>query len=225
MLMMKQVKYALMALCLIGGLKLIQTLFIDQEYRKRKPLFQEKIVKESSEKEEQGFTDLDSEEEIDPGTEDEQDAKEEPISIVSEVEEQPNTNTYPTLDDLKSNYLSIKNASLQDGRSREDVVIRYYKHEKDESKVYALKKLRYYIHEKPATETKGLGSNVIYYGDQVKVEDIQIVAFTLLENGIPLKSIERSKFDWKSNAIEIGTDSVLIGTANLSKSDIQNFSL
>ncbi|MEQ9466124.1 MAG: hypothetical protein RLN88_01860 [Ekhidna sp.] len=143
---------------------------------------------------------------------------------VAEVESKPVASSYPTLDDLIKNYLSIKNVGLEEGRSREDVVIRYYRHDKDENKVDKLKSLKYYIHEKQATETRGLGSNMIYYGENVAVEDIQIVAFTLLKNGIPLKSIQPSSYEWKSNAIEIGTDSDLIGAKNLTEEDIRNFS-
>lgn len=228
--MIKQVKYALMALVLLGGMKIFQTLFINQDHRKKDKHSVKKEVVEPAKKD--AKADVIS---LIPNT---------PIlledSLKSEIPEEKgavskkakapsesvssNSASYPTLADLKKNYLSIKNASLQEGRSREDVVIRYYKHEKDGNKVYSLKKLRYYLHEKPATETEGLGSNVIYYGNQVKPEDIQIVAYTLLESGIPLKSIERSKFDWKSNAIEIGTDSLLIGKTNLSKEQIRDFS-
>ncbi|MEP5104116.1 MAG: hypothetical protein ABJQ84_05825, partial [Ekhidna sp.] len=61
------------------------------------------------------------------------------------------------------------------------------------------------------------------YGGDVNIEDIQIVAFTLLANGLPIKSIERSQFEWKSNAIEIGTDTLLLDAANLTNQEIANF--
>lgn len=223
--MIKQLKYALMALFLIVGSKLVQTLFVYQTPKKHKAPFQ-KVKSAENEK----IREMNVFEEATPATElgNEGVVEENVLDSADNLDEQIETKTtsaYPTLADLKKNYLSIKNASLQEGRSREDVVIRYYKHEMDQNKVYSLRKLRYYIHEKPATETKGMGSNVIYYGNQVNQEDIQIVAYTLLENGIPLKSIERSKFDWKSNAIEIGTDSLLIGKANLSKEMVRDFSL
>ncbi|WP_425393033.1 hypothetical protein [Ekhidna sp.] len=128
------------------------------------------------------------------------------------------------LSDLKNTYLAPIISKLPQGQLREDVVIRYYRHDQDGEKVYALKDLGYYIHEKEATETAGLGSNVIYYGSDVAVEDIKIVAFTLQSQGIPIKSIKPTSFGWKSNAIEIGTDPDLIDSVNLTVLDIQNFS-
>ncbi|MFK7952086.1 MAG: hypothetical protein AB8B73_04515 [Ekhidna sp.] len=220
--MIKRLKYALMAFSLIAGMKLVQVLFIYQAPKKSKGPFQ-KVAKAEAEMTAKRnlLVDLTPKEIV----------EDEIPKAIEDIAETNSTDTaskiktpteYPTLDDLKENYISIKNAALEEGRSREDVVIRYYKHEKDGDKVYALKDLKYYLHEKPATETKGLGSNVIYYGDEVNKEDIQVVAFILLENGIPLKSIERSKYDWKSNSIEIGTDSLLIEQNNLTKKDIRD---
>lgn len=221
--MIKQLKYALMAFFLIASSKLVQTLFFDQKEKKK---FYPKVeLVDKDMKSDKAVLD-EKREPIKEKTELNGLADTSSVEVNKKQEESFATpNAYPTLEDLKKNYLSIKNAGLQEGRSREDVVIRYYKHEKDENKVYALKKLRYYLHEKPAIETKGLGSNVLYYGNEVKLEDIQVVAYVLLENGIPLKSIERSKYDWKSNAIEIGTDPELIGTENITKDKIRNFAL
>ncbi|MEM6642220.1 MAG: hypothetical protein AAF616_04500 [Bacteroidota bacterium] len=110
------------------------------------------------------------------------------------------------LDQLKETYLQPLRDELPPDGLRKDIFIRYYRHDKDGIGVYKLEEMGYYIHQKPATETAGLGSNIIYYGDEVPLQDIQIVALTLLEEGIPLKSIEHTKFEWKSSAIEIGAD-------------------
>ena len=134
------------------------------------------------------------------------------------------TTTYSGLTDLKNRYLAPLIANLPQGQLREDVVIRYYKHDQDGDRVYSLRDLGYYIHEKEASETAGLGSNVMYYGEDVSTEDIQIVAYTLLANGLPLKAIVPTQFSWKSNSIEIGTDTLLINSVNLSESVIQEFS-
>ena len=211
-----------MAFSLIAGMKLLQVSVFYQAPKKDKIPFKkqnEAKIENVSESNSVEFVDMTPSGKTINEPLKEADVKE----VTQEVDTSSSpSNEYPTLEDLKENYISIKNAALEDGRSREDVVIRYYKHEKDGDKVYALKDLRYYLHEKPATETKGLGSNVMYYGDEVNKEDIQVVAFTLLENGIPLKSIERSKYDWKSNSIEIGTDSLLIGQKNLTENDISD---
>lgn len=126
---------------------------------------------------------------------------------------------------LKNSYLGPIVAALPEGRSREDVVIRYYKHNKDKDKVYVLKKLGYYLHEKEAEDSKNFGSNVLYYGSDVDVKDIQIVAYTLLQNGVPLKGIEPSQYEWKFHALEIGADSLLASRSELDISDVRNFSL
>lgn len=128
-----------------------------------------------------------------------------------------------SLSSLKNSYLAPIVSKLPSGQLREDVVIRYYRHDKDEEKVSNLKELGYYIHEKEATETLGLGSNVIYYGEDVNIKDIQIVALSLLEKGIPLKSIQRSRYDWKSNSIEIGTDPNLIDKSAITEDYIMHF--
>ena len=128
-----------------------------------------------------------------------------------------------TLERLKENYLYPILANISGDDLREDIVIRYYRHKKDLTKVDKLRELSYYIHEKEAVETAGLGSNIIYYGDDVPLEDIQIIAFTLLEEGIPLKSIEHTKFSWKARAIEIGTDTTLLNSSNISIAEIQDF--
>ena len=64
----------------------------------------------------------------------------------------------------------------------------------------------------------------MYYGANVAVEDIQIVAYMLLSSGLPLKSIEPSSYSWKANAIEIGTDPDILDDDNLTESDIRRFS-
>ncbi|MEO1253741.1 MAG: hypothetical protein AAFY41_02475, partial [Bacteroidota bacterium] len=120
-------------------------------------------------------------------------------------------------------YLKSIINSLPSGQLREDVVIRYYRHEKDGNKVDALKDLGYYIHEKKATETAGLGSNVLIYGENVTTEDIKIVAYTLIDQGLPLKAIYHTQFEWKSTSLEIGTDTLLTEDSILSPQDISNF--
>lgn len=107
---------------------------------------------------------------------------------------------------------------------RKDIFIRYYRHNKDGIGVYKLEEMGYYMHQKPATETAGLGSNTIYYGDDVPLEDIQIVILTLLKEGIPIKTIKHTKFEWKSSAIEIGTDiSIPEDQPNISIEEIVDF--
>ncbi|MEM6734914.1 MAG: hypothetical protein AAF620_02475 [Bacteroidota bacterium] len=129
----------------------------------------------------------------------------------------------PFLSELKKNYLAPILEKLPPDGLRRDIFIRYYRHNKDGIGVYKLEEMGYYIHQKEPLETNGLGSNIIYYGDNVPLEDIQIVALTLLEEGIPIKSIKHTKFEWKSNAIEIGTDALLINELTISENEIHDF--
>ena len=128
-----------------------------------------------------------------------------------------------TLSSLKKTYLAPILASIPEGELREDVVIRYYRRKMDKNSIDKLKALSYYIHKKEPDEISNVASNIMYYGDHIPLEDIQIVAFTLLEEGIPLKSIKHTKFDWKAKAIEIATDTTLLDDPNISLDEIKNF--
>jgi hypothetical protein len=127
----------------------------------------------------------------------------------SNVAKQTAVSTEEYFQDLKNSYISPILASLPEGRSREDVVIRYYKHDNDGDRIYSLKRLGYYLHEKIAEDNIGLGSNSLYYGSDVDIRDIQVVAYELIKSGMPLRSISQSQYDWKYNSIEIGADSLV----------------
>lgn len=242
----KRPVYAIMALIFIGIIKLIQvTVFDVEQYEKnKKSSFSNyntrpnKPVAKKIENETKMSSDtatlveeftpsdtisMDMDEtssDLNESTADSFESPQEEVEL-TEIEDQK---SYNGLEDLKNNYLAPIIASLPTGQLREDVVIRYYRHEKDGEKVYSLRKIGFYIHEKEATETAGLGSNVLYYGDDVNVEDIQIVAYTLLEEGLPLKSILPTQFSWKSTSIEVGTDTLLLDSPALTELDVQNFS-
>ncbi|GEM_PF-4862778 len=112
--------------------------------------------------------------------------------------------------------------------SRTDVVIRYYQKEKDGEKVFHLRSLGFYIHQRQSSERfDQYASNAIYYGDKVSSEDLKMVAYTLIRQGIDLKTIEPSQFfsDWKAHSIEIGTDDTMENAPSLTISDIRNLSL
>ncbi len=145
----------------------------------------------------------------------------EPVTTATNTSSTPSPDSF--FQNLKNSYLGPILADLPEGRSREDIVVRYYKHQKDASKVYTLRKLGYYLHEREAQDSKDYGSNVLYYGSDVDLRDIQLVAYTLVQNGVPLKAIKQSQYDWKYNAIEIGADSLLANNPLLSVADIQGF--
>jgi flagellar basal body-associated protein FliL len=146
-----------------------------------------------------------------------------PEEVKPVVAEKATSSFFETLlDDYKKDVLN----QLPKNKARTDIVIRYYRHLPDGNSAYALENLGYYIHERPITPgLENYQSNAMYYGDSVKLSDIQIVAHTLLKEGLPIKVIEHSKFgsSWKSKSIEIGTDTALTNLQTLRITDIQNF--
>lgn len=237
--------YAIVALVFIGIIKLLQvTAFDVEQYNKNKKLSFAKPEKESAIPYKKGAEEVTAETKKEESIQ-QQENLEDDGEIINEemgdtesleddsfdspaeeeiVSAEEVSATYASLSELKNLYLAPKIANLPPGQLREDVVVRYYRHDQDGDKVYVLKELGYYIHEKEANETAGLGSNVLYYGNEVNLEDIQIIAYTLLEKGLPIKALYPTQYSWKSNSIEIGTDTLLLSNAILSKSDIQNFS-
>ncbi len=112
------------------------------------------------------------------------------------------------------------------GKNRSDIVIRYYPHEPDGDKVRSLRALNLYIHEREVDEALATyETNSLYYGDSVETSDIQLIAYTLLINGIRLKQIVPSAFhsDWKSRSVEVGADTALIDAPVLTLENIQSF--
>lgn len=112
--------------------------------------------------------------------------------------------------------------------SRKDVVIRYYVKEKDEDRVFSLRQLGFYIHERPTSEDyQGFPTNALYYGNEVHIADLKMVAYTLLRKGVELRLIEPSKFsnDWKTRSIEIGAEDSKVDFPLISLGDIRQLSL
>mgnify|MGYP000076595904 CR=1 FL=1 len=109
-------------------------------------------------------------------------------------------------------YLDRIGVSNNNKVSRSDLVIRYYKKGADEKKVYALRDLGFYIHERNSDDKlDAQGSNIIHYGDSAKREDILMVAYVLINNGLKIREISESKFHdaWKAQSIEIGADTTI----------------
>ena len=130
-------------------------------------------------------------------------------------------------ENLISNYENKIMSQLSAGESRTDVVVRYYKREIDSGKVVALSKYGYYhLHERPVSENLDQQeSNSLFYGDSVSTEDIQLIAYILIQNGLPIKQIVPSKFHdgWKSRSVEIGTNLEIRDQKILSEEAIRSF--
>lgn len=143
------------------------------------------------------------------------------------AEEDTNEEVIGYFEDLKKKYQADVLSDIPQNKARTDVIIRYYHRSQDGNSAYALQNLKFYIHERPVDSAfDNYQSNALFYGDNVTNEDIQLVAFTLLDEGLPIKTIKPSLFHdtWKSNAIEIGTDTTLLKLPTLTLEDIKNFS-
>lgn len=117
---------------------------------------------------------------------------------------------------------------LSKRKYRNDVVVRYYRHEPDGDKVKVLSEYGFYIHERPIPDEKRFqefGSNVIYYGHDFPESDLKFIAAMLVSNGMEIKSIQPFKdFDgWKHKSVEIGANSRLDKKKSLTLTDIRNF--
>lgn len=107
--------------------------------------------------------------------------------------------------------VDYKNNVLSERRYRNDVVVRYYKHVPDEDRAEVLVDYGFYLHERKVRDSvryNSIMSNVIYYGMDFPSEDLKLITYLLVNNGLEIKEIRRFKdFDgWKRNAIEIGGD-------------------
>lgn len=223
--MLKNLKYAIMALAFIVIVKIITgSVFDKSKYTKlRKTPYVSTPKKQAEEPKNASVSETIP---LESSYEEEKSTPPPVLEREAEVEEEtpPVDVNMQSITELKNGYLAPIISKIPSGQLREDVVVRYYRHEEDGEKVYTLKELGYYIHEKEAKETAGLGSNVLYYGRDVPVEDIRIIAYTLLESGVPLKSIRPTRFNWKSASVEIGTDPDIANAASLMKNDVLTFS-
>ena len=117
-------------------------------------------------------------------------------------------------------------ASLEPGERRDDITVRYYRHELDGDVVSRLSELGYYVHVRAPTEGLGdLKTNSLYYGDDVDARDIQLIAQFLIRNGVELCQIRPSRYhaDWKADAVEIGASREADGSDPLTMEDINAF--
>ena len=152
------VKYLIMTIVFLGIIKLLQmTSFDGEKYDAMEKKRVEKYVKKAPEKFNTSKKKVPkkskSNKDVPPGK-----------SVKSTSKEES------ALSDLKVRYLDPILENLPPDGLRKDIFVRYYRHNKDGIGVYKLEEMGYYMHQKPATETAGLGSNIIYYGDDVPLD-------------------------------------------------------
>ena len=130
-------------------------------------------------------------------------------------------------DQLIESYKKTTLAELPETENRTDLVVRYYPHPPDEGRVEVLGEYGYYLHERPVDDSNAdYKSNSIFFGDKIKSEDIQIIAYLLIKNGVAISQIKPSRYHdgWKANSIEIGTDRRLNNSLPLTFEAIKRFS-
>lgn len=112
---------------------------------------------------------------------------------------------------------------------RNNLEIRYYVKSIDDKRiVFELENLGYVFHKStPNTKMKNQITNAIWYGSNVSIKDIKIVALALIRAGINIRGIRPFKntvadSNFKNNIIEIGASVDLNEKAPLLVEDIIN---
>ena len=127
-------------------------------------------------------------------------------------------------DYLFDNYKNTKINNLRPNQLRSDVLVQYYNRKDKVKQPMTLTQLGFKVHNKYTNNSKEV-ANVLRFGEDVLLEDIQIVAYVLLSQGIPLRQIVPSSYhsDWKPYAIEIGVDALIEKFPVLTFKKIRNF--
>ena len=127
-------------------------------------------------------------------------------------------------DYLLDNYKNGKINKLGPNQLRSDVLIQYYNREENTEKSITFTQLGFEIHNKYTNNSKEV-ANILRFGKDVVLEDIQLVAYILLKQGVPLKQMVPSSYqsDWKPYAIEIGIDPSIEEQPILTYKKIRNF--
>lgn len=109
------------------------------------------------------------------------------------------------------------------GHPVKKTIIRYYAKERDNNHVFNLDKYGFYIHERPSPLRGTHQSNMIHVGDSVSNKDVLLVGYKLISAGLSIKdiSLSREHAGWKSNAIEIGTDTTIVSKKNMTLNDLR----
>ena len=127
-------------------------------------------------------------------------------------------------DYLLDNYKNGKINKLEPNQLRSDVLIQYYNRKENTKQSITLTQLGFEIHNKYTNNSKEV-ANILRFGEDVALEDIQLVAYILLKQGVPLKQMVPSSYhsDWKPYAIEIGVDPLIEERPILTYRKIRNF--
>lgn len=108
----------------------------------------------------------------------------------------------------------------------DSTVVRYYKRTNDDPIISSIiKEMGFYLNVRPLVSDNGMHKvNVIYYGDSVKVEEVELLSYQLLKSDNEFKNILNFKlpkdYKWKINAIELGYNAKYDTLPSLTEKDI-----
>jgi hypothetical protein len=109
-------------------------------------------------------------------------------------------------------------------RAGSRTVIQYFYRDKDRDQVEAaLGKLGFYI-EKGSSKVSQVPTNAIWFGRGVKIDDVKLVAFALMQNGVQLKSIrpfDKRSTNYSKPLIQVGADLAVADRPSLNESSVR----
>lgn len=132
---------------------------------------------------------------------------------------------YSVQQSLTANQDLQQAAGLAPRESRKVVTVQYFPKDVDGEKVEsALLELGFTLDKKRAP-VPGIPTNSIWYGTRVSIEDVKLVALTLIRAGVQIKAIRPfADYSPRKNAalIQVGADVAVINNAPLSVEGIRN---
>lgn len=135
----------------------------------------------------------------------------------------------PSLDDAKQSLRAdllrtrrTQAAGSAGSSSRQQVTVRYFPKDVDRRIVEAaLRELGFNLTRGQAN-LPDLPTNAIWFGDDVSIEDVKLVAYTLIRAGVEIKAIRPFRNpDGKSRQIQVGSDEDYLSREPLSVEEIE----
>lgn len=128
---------------------------------------------------------------------------------------------------LRANSAIIKIGKMK--RIRQPINVEYYNKTIDDKRVAVeLEALGYqFVSKRPSKVMSRKETNALWFGSNVPVEDVKVVAFTLIRAGVQLKAIRpyrtsKSNSNYKANVIEVGASNDVINEPPLAVEQIQS---
>lgn len=113
--------------------------------------------------------------------------------------------------------------SSQDNLRRNKITIQYFPKDVDKDRVeIALKELGFRLAE-GSTRVPNIATNAIWFGTNVKTEDVKLVAYTLIRAGIRIKIIRpfRNPHGYRASLVQVGADAVYVNSKSLTVEQIK----